>query len=152
MNKWLTRIALLKLYLLAALLLPLGALAQGVAPVGTVGTSDPSYGISPIVSTSAEATHVLKAKPGNLYSVYATNISGTAGWLVVLNATTAPADGAILPLDCVYLPASQTGWLNFNPGPPKPYSVGITVVLTSANTCFTKTTGTITGFISGSVQ
>ena len=150
MNKWLTRIALL--YLLAALLLPLGALAQGVAPVGTVGTSDPSYGISPKVSVSAESSRVLKASPGNLYSVYASNFSSTAGWLVVLNATTAPADGAILPLDCVYLPPSATAWLNYNPGPPKPYSAGIVAVLTSASTCFTKTTGTITGFISGSVQ
>jgi hypothetical protein len=115
-------------------------------------SSSSSIGITPVVSASAEATHVLKATPGNLYSVYATNLTSTAGFLVVLNATSAPADGAITPLVCVPLPSNGNATLNFNPGPPEVYSTGITAVITSAATCFTKTTGVITGFISGSVQ
>lgn len=108
--------------------------------------------IVPVVSASGENNHVLKASAGNLYSVYATNLTATAGFLVVLNATTSPADGAITPLACVPLAANGVASINFNPGPVSRYGTGITAVLTSANTCFTKTTGVITGFISGSVS
>lgn len=109
-------------------------------------------GIAPIVSASAENAHVLKAASGFLYSVYATNLTATGGFLVVLNATTAPADGAIAPLECVPLPANGTAAINFNPGPPAFYSTGITAVVTSAATCFTKTTGVITAFIRGAAK
>ena len=126
--------------------------STGPLSVGVGATANTAAGITPAVSTSAEATRVLKASAGNLYSVYATNLTATAGFLVVLNATSAPGDGAIAPLACVPLPASGTASINFNPGPAAVYSTGITVVLTSAATCFTKTTGTITGFISGSVS
>lgn len=108
--------------------------------------------ITPVVSAAGENAHVLKASAGNLFSVYATNLTATSGFLVVLNSTTAPADGAITPLACAPLPASGVASLSYNPGPPAAYSTGITAVVTSATTCFTKTTGTITAFISGSVQ
>lgn len=108
--------------------------------------------ILPIVSASAEASHVFKASPGTVYGIYATNLTGTAGFLVVLNATTAPSDGAITPLDCVPLPASGTASINFNPGPGATYNTGIVAVVTSAATCFTKTTGVITAFFRGAAQ
>ena len=115
-------------------------------------SSSSSVGITPVVSTSAESSRVLKASGGNLYSVYATNLTATAGFLVILNATSAPVDGAITPLECVPLPANGGVGLNYSPGPPAVYSTGITAVITSAATCFTKTTGVITGFIRGAVQ
>lgn len=115
-------------------------------------TASSNAGISPIVSAAGEASHVLKAGAGNLYSVYATNLTNTAGFLVVVNATSAPADGAITPLDCVPLAGSGNAAISYNPGPPKVYSTGITAVVTSATTCFTKTTGVITAFISGSAK
>ncbi len=115
-------------------------------------SSATTVGITPIVSGSAEASHVLKASAGNLYSVYATNLTATPGFLVVLNATSAPGDGAITPLDCVVLPASGTAVINYNPGPPAIYSTGITAVVTSATTCFTKTVGVITAFMKGAVK
>lgn len=109
-------------------------------------------GITAVVSGSAENNHVLKAAPGNLYSVYATNLTGTAGFLVVLNATTAPGDGAITPLDCAPLPGNSTASINYRSGPPEVFSTGIVAVVTSASSCFTKTTGVITAFIHGDVQ
>ena len=116
-------------------------------PIGSVA------GTAPVVtSAAAENNHVLKATPGTIYSVYATNLTATAGFLVVLDAVSAPSDGAIVPLDCVPLPASGAASISWQTDPLKTYSTGITVVLTSASTCFTKTTGTITGFISGEVQ
>ena len=114
-------------------------------------TSATAVGITPVVSGSAEATHVLKNGAGNLYSVYATNLTSTPGFLTVVNATSAPADGAITPLACVPLPAGGNAALNYTVNPAV-YSTGITAVITSATTCFTKTTGVITGFISGAIE
>jgi len=108
--------------------------------------------ITPVVSAAGESSHVLKASAGNLISVNATNLTATAGFLVVLNATAAPADGAITPLACQPLPANGSASIAYGSGPPGAYSTGITAVLTSATTCFTKTTGTLTGFIAGQVQ
>lgn len=112
----------------------------------------PSIGITSVVSASAEASHVLKAIPGNLYGAYATNLTATPGFLVLINATSTPADGAITPLACVPLPANGMASINNKPGPPQVYSTGIVAVVTSATTCFTKTTGVITAYLSGDVQ
>jgi hypothetical protein len=111
-----------------------------------------AVGQTPVVSAAGESSHVLKASAGNLYGVYATNLTATAGFLVLINATTAPADGAITPLACVPLTANGVASINFLPGPPAVYSTGITAVVTSAATCFTKTTGVITAFIAGQVS
>lgn len=137
----------MRAFLLIALLLAgAPAWAQQVQP-----TSSATIGIRPVVSAAGEATHVIKAAPGNLYSVYATNHTATAGFLIVLNAVSAPGDGAVTGvLDCVPLPASGVASINYAPGPPKVYSVGIVAVVSSGANCFTKTTGTITAFISGS--
>jgi hypothetical protein len=70
----------------------------------------------------------------------------------VLNAISAPVDGAITPLDCVPLPPGGVAGINYSPGPPGRYGTGITAVVTSASTCFTKTTGIITAFINGAVK
>ncbi len=136
---------------------------QGIAsmtPVAISGTitanitpsSSSSVGITPVVSASGESSHVLKASAGNTYSVYATNLTATQGFLLLLNATSAPADGAVTPLACAPLSPNGVASLNYAPGPPGVFSTGITAVVTSAVTCFTKTTGVITAFISGSVQ
>lgn len=122
---------------------------NGVEIAPTAGSA---AGITPVVSSSAENNHVLKASAGNLYSAYATNLTSTAGFLVILNATSSPADGAITPLACVPLPASGVASISNKPGPAQVYSTGITAVVTSASTCFTKTTGVITAFISGDVK
>jgi hypothetical protein len=143
-------------------------LAAGASVVGKVGidqttpgttngvavapSANAGVGITRVVSGAAENNHVLKASAGNLYGVYATNLTATSGFLVVLNATSAPADGAITPLACVPLPANSFGSINYAPGPPAIYATGITAVVTSAASCFTKTTGTITAFIGGHVQ
>lgn len=119
--------------------------------VTTIPSAASGAGITPVVSASAEATHVLKASGGNLYSVYATNLTATAGFLLILNSTSAPGDGAVTPLECVPLPGNGSASINYSGGPPAVFSTGITAVITSAATCFTKTTGVITGFIKGSV-
>lgn len=111
-----------------------------------------SQALVPVATPTAAATLVLKAAPGNLFSVFAANASATAGFMVVTNTTTAATSGTITPLACAALPANGNATINYNPGPSASYSTGISVSLTSAATCFTVTTGLITGYISGTVQ
>ncbi len=137
-----------------ALLKYLNAAVIDTTPVNVTfsPTSSSTIGITPVVSAAAESGHVLKATPGNAYSAYATNFTSTAGYLILLNSTTVPADGAVTPLACALLSPNGVASINYAPGPPGVFSTGITAVVTSAATCFTKTTGVITAFISGSVQ
>lgn len=108
--------------------------------------------VTPIVTATAAASLVLKATPGRLYSVYATNNTATAGYLLILNAVSDPTSGTVAPLACVPLPASGAASINYIPTPAGQYSVGITAVLTSASSCYTVTEGSITGFIAGTVK
>ena len=114
-------------------------------------------GVTPIVTSAGPvATLVAKAARGSQLSVYATNTTSTAGFLVGYNAVAAPADGALDPalvLECVPLQATP-GYASVNdqPGPTTNYTIGITYILTSAATCYTKTTGTLVGFIKAKVQ
>ena len=125
-------------------------LASSVAQATFIPPPPP---ITPVVSGSAEASHVFKASAGNLYNVYAQNFTATAGFLVVINATTAPTTGsAITPLDCIALPSSGFASLSYASGSVEIFSTGITVLLTSAANCFTFTSGTITGYIHGQYQ
>lgn len=159
--------SIVALVVAALLCAPLQVSAEQAVVICAQGVVNPTTGASSCAtvmpgqtSTQAENSHVIKAAPGALFTAYATNLTATGGFLVLLNATSAPADGSIVPLDCVPLPANNSAGscgpgctgINYRPGPGKPYSIGITAVVTSANTCFTKTTGTITAFISGDAE
>ncbi len=136
-----------------ALLKYLNAAVTDTTPIAVVvspGTA--TSGVTPTVSTAAENSHILKAGAGVVYSVYATNLTTTDGYLQVFNAVSAPADGAVTPLACAPLSGGGVASIHYAPGPPGIYGTGITAVVSSAATCFTKTTGTITAFISGMVQ
>lgn len=136
---------------LAALLFSAAALAQGVpAP------SPSSFiAIPPAIGINVNSL-VIKASPTNLYSVYATNLTSTAGFLIIVNSATVPPTGALTAstvLDCIPLQASDVSSLNYAPYPPKYYNVGIVALVSSSSgtgACTTWTTGTITAFISGS--
>lgn len=117
-----------------------GALAQVVPP------NNPA---TPVVSTAAEGSRVLKASPGNLYALYVTS-GASAGYLMTFNATTAPADGAVTPINCVVIPTATTLALSWAPQPPERYSTGITAVFSTTG-CFTKTVSN-TAFFHALVQ
>jgi hypothetical protein len=93
-------------------------------------------GITPIVSAAAEASHLIKGAPGNLYSLYVTT-GASAGYVMTFNANAAPADGPATPVECVVAPANSTISISFN-GPPDIYSLGIVAVFSSTG-CFIKT-------------
>jgi hypothetical protein len=92
---------------------------------------------TPVVSAVAEGGHVLKASPGCLISVYVTN-PGAAGFLMVFNSATVPADGAVTPRECVPVGAASYQYINFAPQPPEWYSTGISAAVSTTG-CFTKT-------------
>lgn len=105
-----------------------------------------AWAVTPIAATGGINAMVILNKPGRLYHIYAVNHTVTAGYLAVVNSTTVPADGPINPLACSRLPASGVAEIAYTQEPAS-FSVGITAVLTSAATCLTKTTGTITGYV-----
>ena len=115
-------------------------------------TAGAAAGITPVISAAAEANHILKAGAGNLYAAYAT--STVAGYLLIFNATTAPADGAVTPQNCIPGALTQSGIyaasISYNPGPAEVFTTGITASWSSTG-CFTKT-ASATAFIHGSVK
>lgn len=108
----------------------------GGSAVTPTPSSDSSAAITPVVSTAAESNHVLKAAAGNFYGATITN-GAAAGYVMVFNATSAPADGAVTPLYCWAMPAT-TSTLGVGFDYPARFSTGITIVYSTTG-CFTKT-------------
>ena len=109
-------------------------------------------GIAPVVSTAAESNHVLKGSAGNLYTLTAT-IGATSGYLMIFDATSLPANGAVTPKYC--LPIASNGTfggttLSWNSGPPLVFATGITAGFSTTG-CFTLTASTTANFF-GQVQ
>ena len=104
--------------------------------------------ITPLASTAAESSHVFKASAGSAYSIYVTT-GATAGYLMIFNATSAPADGAVTPIDCVQAAAEATVGVSSAGAPPDAFSTGITAVFSTTG-CFTKT-ASATAFFKGRV-
>jgi hypothetical protein len=98
-------------------------------------------------SPAAESSHVFATASANLYSAQLTT-GGSAGYLMVFNATTAPADGAVTPALCLYAAANTSLPLNF--AFPVPFSTGITFVFSTTG-CFTKT-ASATAFFSAQTR
>jgi hypothetical protein len=122
------------------------AQAQGQCLVPIDGAATPVVGTSGQVATGGL---ILKAAPGCLIAAYLLN-STTAGYLMVFNSITVPADGAVTPIHCIPIAASSYQYLNFAPQPPEWYSTGISVAFSTTG-CFTKTVSSAL-FIHGLVQ
>lgn len=96
--------------------------------------------IVPLSSSVAEASHVLKASPGYLYGL--SFLAGsTPGFLMTLNATTPPADGAVEPVECVPVAANALAALDLRSGPDS-YTVGIVAVFSTTGPFVKTTSGT----------
>lgn len=120
------------LILLFASLSPALAQTQCVVPAGAPAI--------PIVSAAAEGSHIFKASPGCLLSLYVYN-SGAAAFLMVFNSKTVPADGAgQTPIECVPVASASYNFINFAPLPPEWFSAGISAAISTTG-CFTKTVG-----------
>jgi len=121
---------------------------KGVAGVHIVPNSNPDGAIAIAPSTAIESNHVFKASAGNLYRVALTN-GASAGFLLVFNATTAPADGAVTPRICRAVQANGSVEVDHS-GAPDYFDTGIVAVFSTTG-CLTKT-ASATGFFEGSVK
>ena len=105
----------------------------------------PTTGIAPIATSAAASALVVKSSPGNLYGFSVTS-GASAGFVLVFNATAAPADGAVTPAACYAIAANSSLSVSWQPGPPLWLDTGITLVFSTTG-CFTKT-ASATAFIS----
>lgn len=126
-----------------------GTAVTSPLPVSPSPSSGTAAGITPVVSATLESNHVLDASPGNLYWLNVTS-GATAGYLMTFNATSAPGDGAVTPIDCVQVPINSTVSLATAGAPPETFATGITAVFSSTG-CFTKT-ASATAFFNGGVK
>jgi len=119
------------------------------SPDHPCSTSSVATPLAAIASTALEASHVLKASAGSLSTLSVTT-SSAAGYLLLFNATTAPADGAVTPAACFgSIPAGVTFSLAW-PSASLSFSTGITAVFSTTG-CLTKTSSA-TAYFSGQVQ
>lgn len=122
-------------YILAALLCLIACVAQSQTVILQPSPAASIAG-SVISSTAISPGFIIKTSPGNLYQL--TSTGTTPAFLMTFNQTTVPADGTVAPVDCISTNGLSTATLNFSPGPPEFFSVGIVAALSSTG-CFTKT-------------
>jgi len=115
-------------------------------------TNQITFSLTPVVSTAAEATHILSPNAANVYTVYFTNHTATSGYLILIDATAVPSDGAVVPKGCAAFSGNASASINYIPGPMGAFQTGVVAIASSSSSCFTKTTGTVTGFFSGLVK
>lgn len=113
--------------------------------------------IRPVVSAAAEGSHVFcdgtgtapaRKVPCHLRSLYVTT-GAAAGYLMVFDAIAAPADGAVTPRVCIYVPALTTASMDFG-ATASSYTTGLTAVFSTTG-CFSKT-ASATAFFSARFQ
>jgi len=122
--------------------------ASGNLLTANAASSVAAVGATNLATSAAASALVIKASAGNLYGLNVT--SGTAaGYIMVFNATAAPADGTVTPAKCIPLAANAGIDLNYR-ATPTYFGTGITVVFSSTG-CFTKT-ASATAFISGDAK
>lgn len=128
----------------------LGAGTNAIGGVYQAPNATSAAGIAPSATSALAGSLVLKASAGNLYGLTVTT-SSVAGYVLLFNASSAPADGAVTPTKCIYLGAAPaTVAISWRSGPAAYYSTGITVVFSTTG-CFTKT-ASATAFIDGDIQ
>ena len=115
----------------------LGVLATALAPQTSAGGA-----IVPVATTVAAASLIGKASGGNLYSVNVC-VGATAGYLMLFDSATVPADGTVTPKFVMSLAANTSFTTDWDL--PVRFSTGCTAVFSSTGP-FTKT-ASATAFI-----
>lgn len=123
---------------------------QGALRVTPTASLSSNSGLAGVETATALGSLLVKSGSGNLYELDVT--STVAGFLMVFNAITPPADGTVTPIRCIA--ATGAGSLFYATLPlgaiPEFYSTGVTAVYSSTG-CFTKTISA-TAFIHGNVK
>jgi hypothetical protein len=85
--------------------------------------------IAPVISTALEASHVIKGSAGSLFDWYVTTTQ-FPGYVMIFDATSAPADGAVTPKMCFAVGAGST-FISPAGKPPTVFATGITFVFST---------------------
>lgn len=128
----------------------LGNPISAANPLYAVTSPSASSGaaVTAAASTAVGSNLVVKGSAGNLYQVTA-SIGATSGYLMLFNATTLPANGAVTPAYCVPVSSNGTnGYVAVNFDPPKPFATGITAGFSTSG-CFTLTASATAAFFAG---
>jgi len=112
-------------------------LALPTSPSGT-------YGASTGATSAAGSNVVAKTSAAVLYGVNVV-AGASAGFLMLFDATSAPADGAVTPKKCIPLAANEGQEISYRAAPTL-FSTGLTAVFSTTG-CFSKTASS-TAFIS----
>lgn len=116
----------------------------GVTAVAAAPTSVAAAGVTPVGTTVAASNVVVKGTPGNLYGFDAAS-GASAGYVMVFNATSLPANGTVTPLKVYNIAANSSMSITYNP--PLVCSTGITLGFSTTGP-FSLTAST-TAFLSG---
>lgn len=112
-------------------------------------TNDTGVGLVPVHSSATEGSHVLCGAACNAYDLFVT-VGGVPGYILVYNTTTAPPDGAVVPVFCIRASAGSTVSLSSSGEPPTKWTTGFTAVFSSTG-CVTQT-ASATAFFSALVK
>lgn len=122
-----------------------GANFAAVTAAGALSVDPTPSAVAPVKSTAPEASRVLKASAGALLSL-TTIIGATNGWLLLFDATSAPADGAVTPAYVFPIDGDGTkGVLSLEWAVPLKFATGITAVFSSTGP-FSKTASVTAAF------
>lgn len=113
-----------------------------------VPSSAAANAIAPVAAGFVGAAYVLCVSACNMYGLNVV-AGASAGYVMLFNATSTPADGAVTPVYCMPIAANQgmeASWRNI----PKRMTVGATLVFSTTG-CFTKTASG-TAFLSADFQ
>lgn len=103
------------------------------SPILGWGLPDEDTALEPLnhYSTALQASMVVKTGPGILYGITVTSTLGSPQYLMIFDATSLPADGAI-PILAKSLPANDAVGFSWLPG--RTFLVGIVVCNSTTNT------------------
>jgi hypothetical protein len=121
-----------------AVLLLAGVVAtmRSDSPLSVPAANGQAISIKSISSPALEASRLVCTASCNVYSMYVTT-GATAGYFMTFPGTTNPPaspGGAVVPTDCVSVPAGATAALDYS-GTNEPFSGGL-VVAFSTTGCF----------------
>lgn len=136
--------------------LPVTSSGSGGSTTVIVPSSSSANALSHASVSSLGTSLVAKASAGNLYGFNCTAITGgVAGYCVAYNATAVPSTGALtgtLVLDSCAFNSNTAGCSLSRIPMGVNYSAGIVILVTTATTPYTYTTGTDTAFISADYE
>lgn len=99
-------------------------------------------------STAVEGSHIFKIAGGTLWSGSIT-VGASAGFWMIFDSATVPADGAVTPMYCWQVAANTSLGASWPAGAR--FGSGITMAFSTGANCVTKTVSA-TGFFMAQVQ